>query len=162
MKKVFLLITCLVLIFNFTACFGVRLFSKDYLGFYKEDFSIIDESDSHSGPLGDGSYRLILDCSRNKEKAMENIKGWARLPLSENLNLIMYGGEKDGVSYGFDLAEDAKMPQISNGFYRFYDRHSKSTDSSDDSELFNRYSFNFSLAVYDTDTDILYYFEFDT
>lgn len=104
----------------------------------------------------------ILDCSGNKEKALENLSNWTQLPLSENLNLIMYGGERDGISYGYNLAEKAKIPAVENGYYYFYDRHSKSTDSSDDSELFSRASFNFSIAVYDSDTDKMYYFDFDT
>ena len=74
----------------------------------------------------------------------------------------MYGGRKDGVTYGYELAEEAHMPSIDNGYYMFEDRHSESKDSRDDSELFDRYSFNFSIAIYDCDTDKLYYFEFDT
>ena len=42
------------------------------------------------------------------------------------------------------------------------DRSSESTDNTDDSMLLSRYSFNFTIAIYDTDTDILYYFEYDT
>ena len=54
------------------------------------------------------------------------------------------------------------MPAIYNGYYMFEDRHSESKDSRDDSELFDRYSYNFSIAIYDCDTDKMYYFEFDT
>lgn len=132
------------------------------LGFSKEDFIIVEEADTHGGFHGDGSYYLILDCSKNKEKALENIKSWKELPLSKNLNLIMYGGEKDGMTYGYNLAEEAKIPEIENGYYYFCDRHSESTDSSDDTNLFTRASFNFTLAIYDSDTDRMYYFEFDT
>lgn len=35
------------------------------------------------------------------------------------------------------------------------DRHS-------DSEIFNRYSYNFTLALYDEDNNKFYYYEFDT
>lgn len=136
--------------------------TQEYFGFAKNDFSVVEELDTHGGFLGDGSYYLILDCSNNKEKSLEMIKDWNKLPLSENLNLIMYGGEKDGVTYGYNLAEEAHMPKIENGYYMFEDRSSESKDSTDDSELFDRYSFNFSIAVYDCDTNIMYYFEFDT
>ena len=43
-----------------------------------------------------------------------------------------------------------------------WDRHSEATDSRNDQELFHRASYNFSLAVYDFDTSMLYLFEFDT
>lgn len=136
--------------------------TTEHFGFTKKDFYVVEELDTHGGFLGDGSYYLILDCSSNKEKALELIEDWNKLPLSENLNIVMYGGEKDGVKYGYKLAEEAHLPKIENGYYMFEDRSSESTDSTDDSELFDRYSFNFSIAVYDCDTDTMYYFEYDT
>lgn len=131
-------------------------------GFSKDDFTVVDEADTHGGFHGDGSYYLMLDCSENREKALENVKGWKEFPLSKNLNLIMYGGEKDGMTYGYNLAEEAKIPEIKNGYYYFFDRHSESTDASDDTNLLARASFNFTLAIYDSDADRMYYFEFDT
>ncbi len=158
MKKVFSLIMCFAIMLSLAACSSEGTAYKEYLGFTKKDFTVTEEGDFEGG----GSYYLILDCSENREQALENVSSWNKLPLSENLNLIMYGGEKDGVSYDYNIAEKANIPNVENGYYFFVDRHSKSTDSSDDSELFNRYSFNFSLAVYDSDTDMMYYFEFDT
>ena len=136
--------------------------TTEYFGFAKKDFSVVEELDTHGGFHGDGSYYLILDCSDKKEKALEKVKDWNKLPLTENLNLIMYGGKKDGVSYGYELAKEAHIPEIRNGYYMFKDRDSECEDDRDDSELFNRYSFNFSIAFYDCDTDKMYYFEFDT
>ena len=135
---------------------------EEYLGFSKQDFTVVAEEDTHGGFHGDGSYYLILDCSNNIETASENINGWKPLPLSENLELIMYGGQKDGVYYGYGLSEEAHMPKIINGYYFFQDRHAKSVDPSDDSSLFDQFSFNFTLAVYDCDTNRFYYFKFDT
>ena len=136
--------------------------SEKHFGFAKKDFSVVEEFDDHGGFLGDGSYRLILDCSGKKEKALRIIKKWKPLPMTENLNLMMYGGERGGTTYGFELAKEAHMPKIENGYYIFEDRHSESKNSSDDSELFERYSYNFSIAVYDCDTDKMYYFKYDT
>lgn len=136
--------------------------TTEHFGFAKKDFAVVEELDTHGGFHGDGSYYLILDCSNNKEKALEIVEDWNKLPLSENLNLVMYGGEKDGVTYGYELAEEAHIPKIENGYYIFEDRSSDSVDSSDDSELFDRYSFNFSIGIYDCDIHNMYYFEFDT
>lgn len=156
MKKVLSIISALLLIVALSGC------SNDYFGFLKQDFSVVAESDTHDGFLGDGAYYLILDCSDNTEKALENVEGWNKLPLSENLELLMYGGEKDGIGYGYMLSEEAHMPEIENGYYFFEDRYYEVEDSSDDSELLSRYSFNFSLAVYDCDTNLYYFFAFDT
>lgn len=134
--------------------------TTQYFGFAKKDFSVVEELDTHGGFLGDGSYYLILDCSDNKAKALEIVKDWNKLPLSKNLNHIMYGEED--INYEINLAREAHIPKIENGYYIFEDEHSESKDSRDDSELFDRYSFNFSIALYDSDTDKMYYFEFDT
>ena len=72
----------------------------------------------------------------------------------------MYGDESG--QYGYDLAEEVNIPEVTNGYYYFCDRHSDSIDSSDDTNLLSRASFNFTLAIYDSDTNRLYYVEFDT
>ena len=110
--------------------------------------------------LAEGEPGYELDT--HKLKIGDGKKNWNELPLSENLNLIMFRGEKNGVTYGYELAKEAHIPKIENGYYIFEDRSSESKDSTDDKELFNRYSFNFSIAIYDCDTNKLYYFEFDT
>ena len=152
------IIACLI----FTSCNIVGSEQSEYFGFKTSVFTVVDEKDIHGGFHGDGSYYLILDCSEKTEQAKGLIKEWNPLPLTENLQLIMYGGVKNGVSYGYNLAEEAHWPIINNGVYKFVDRHSKAVDKSDDTNLFNRYSYNFSVAVYDLDTNTLYYFEFDT
>ena len=133
-----------------------------YFGFTKKDFSVVEKFEDYGGFPVDGSHYLILDCSANKQKALEIIKDWNKLPLSENLNLVMFGGEKDGVIYGYEFAKEAHMPKIENGYYIFEDSQLKGKDKSDDSELLNRSSFNFEIAIYDCDTDRMYYFEFDS
>lgn len=133
-----------------------------YFGFTKKDFSVVEEFEDYGGFGVDGSHYLILDCSASKQKALDIIKNWKKLPLSKNLNLAMYGGAKDGVIYGYEFAKEAHMPKIKNGYYIFEDSQLKGKDSSDDSELLNRSSFNFEIAVYDCDTNRMYYFEFDS
>lgn len=64
--------------------------------------------------------------------------------------------------YIHDSDYNPVVPKIENGYYCFVDRHSQSKDKKDDSPLLNRYSINCSLAIYDTDTNLLYYLELDT
>ena len=45
--------------------------TTEYFGFTKKDFSVIEELDTHGGFQGEGSHYLILDCSDDKEKALE-------------------------------------------------------------------------------------------
>ncbi len=123
---------------------------------------VVEELDTHDGFPVDGSHYLILDCSNNKAKALEIVKDWNKLPLSKNLNYIMYGEVKDGLTYGYELAKEAHIPKIENGYYIFKDEHRESKDSTDDTDLLDRHSYNFLIAIYDCDTHKMYYFEFDT
>jgi len=156
MKKYILCLAIIAILCSFLSCTSER----DCFGFSKKDFVVVEEDDTH-GAFGDGSYLLILDCSTNKQKALELIEGWSTIDdMSEPIDIIMYGEQKDG--WGYNLAEQAKMPRIQNGYYCFYDRHYKAQYPYDATDLLKRASFNFSLAVYDTDSDIMYYFEYDT
>ena len=132
------------------------------MGFSKSEYTIVEEEDTHGGFLGDGYYHLILDCSSNAAKARSIVEDWTPLPLSPNLEYMMYGEEIGGISYDSYLAEEVHWPRIEHGVYKFYDRFDSATDRSDDSELFRRSSYNFSIAMYDLDKDLLYYCRYDT
>lgn len=149
-KMIGLLIAVLVLCIVLSGCgFGANRHQL-YMGFDKSEYTIVAEEDNY----------LILDCSSNAEKALDIAREWNPMPLSENLNLIMYGGVRDGITYEYELAEEAHWPKIEHGYYKFIDE--QSDDPADDSGLFDRYSFNFEIAAYDTDTNLFYYFRFDT
>ena len=122
---------------------------------------IIDEN-SHGGFLGDGERIVKADCSDSSEDILSQITNWNEFPLSKNLRLIMYGGYKGAKYYAYELAEKNGIPKIENGYYLFIDRHDNAEDKYNDEDLFNRYSFNFTIAFYDLDTNYFYYFEFDT
>ena len=114
MRKALVIIFVICLI-ALSICYA-KTQQDDYVGFHKRDFSVVAEQDTHGGFHGDGSYYLILDCSSNTETALELVSSWNALPLSENLDLIMFGGEKDGMTYGYNLSEKAHMPGIENGY----------------------------------------------
>lgn len=126
----------------------------------------IEYMDDHGGFHGDGQKfaKIEFDKTNGQNILMqiENYEKWNKLPLTENLNLIMYGGSKDNIEYTHKFAEKLGIPQIDNGYWLFTDRHTESTYPEKDTELFERHSFNFTLAMYDGDNNTLYYFEFDT
>ena len=131
--------------------------------------SIILSEDSHGGFHGDGMTFIVL--SFDEEEAgglkaqMEGRQGWHLLPLSENAGILVYGYDTEEMQTGPYLCDEqgqGVIPQIQNGYYYFYDRQSESTDAYDDTDVFDRGSYNFTLAVYDSDMDMLYYVEFDT
>lgn len=135
-------------------------FSKtlDALGVKRSEVTIRYEKDDHGGFLGDGTTLIIAALPAFPEK-IETSKDWRPLPLSAPLTELVE-------QYLSDELKDGNgrrlLPVVEHGFYCFVDRHSESVDPKDDSELLQRFSFNFTLSIYDTDTDTLYYIEFDT
>ena len=159
----FFLVLCMLL--TLSACSSKVTYQEYVQDFCDLDISgstIISEEDTHGGFLGDGALMVKFDCTEISDSVLLQTENWNELPLTENLQLIMYGGTRDGVAYEYNLAEEYGLPEITSGSYFFLDRHSEATDSRSDLELFDRFSYNFSLAVFDFDTSILYLFEFDT
>lgn len=114
--------------------------------------TIKSEEDTHGGFLGDGYTLIVADYTDSLVPEMKANEHWHSLPLSGNLQTF--------VNQPFD--DTVTIPQIKNGYYYFYDRHDESKDHYDDTYLLNRYSFNFTLAIYDSDTNHLYLLEYDT
>ena len=123
---------------------GVKAAGRD-LGVSLEDGSPLYYKDTH-GWFGDGETFLTITF----EETPEWLADWKELPLTGAL-----------VRVNESLANNC-FPDIQQGWYFFKDRHSQSQDSTDDSQLFSRASWNFTLAVYDSQTDTLYYYVLDT
>lgn len=127
--------------------------SETRFGLRVGDYEIVESLDTHGGFHGDGTYYLILDCSKNREKALKAVSKWDRLPLPENMDQLMFGDETSW----YRIADEAKMPRVENGYYVFQNRSSDKAAFDESGRIEN-----FTIAVYDTDADMMYYFEWDT
>ncbi len=115
---------------------------------------VLEKKDTHGGFHADGSSLYTYQYTDSSmEPEMEESKLWKKLPFSENVSNL--------INNEFDECASA-IPEIANGYYFFYDRHSETKDPYDESELWNRHSINCTVAIYDADEDILYVFEEDT
>lgn len=128
--------------------------------------TVVAQWDDHGGFLGDGTAYMRLQFSdENCLTAIRQASGWKQLPLSENLTALVYGFQSGSASIGPYLDDEngePLIPEIQNGYYYFYDRHSESQDPLDDTDVLSRNSYNFTIAIYDADSHTLYYCEFDT
>ncbi len=130
---------------------------------YIETATIID---SHGG-MGDGCACITMTFEDDRcENGVSSSELWHELPLSDNLMKIVYGAVEEGYYISpYITFDDDKTPCISyveEGYYFFLDRHSKSKNIYDDSEIFERSSYNLTVAIYDSQSDTLYYLELDT
>lgn len=146
--------TALELVFNGEASQVSRA-----LGVNASAGTVVSASDSHGGFHGDGL--TFIELSFPDDSFGDSIQNtWHPLPLSDDLNPLIYGSPGAGPYITQDGVNC--FPPIQNGCYYFEDRHSQSTDPQSDHELFRRHSFNVTFALYDTDTQTLYYCKFDT
>ncbi len=115
--------------------------------------------DSHGGFHGDGLTFVELTFSDDSFGSRVQNR-WRPLPLSGNLQAFVYG--VSGV--GPYITQDGVpcFPFVENGYYYFEDRQAEDTDPHSDLQLFQRYSYNVTIAIYDADAQILYYCKFDT
>ena len=156
-------VTLFLLALLLTGCANNSRASKameiaDSLGI--RESSLVTLEDSHGGFHGDGDTLVIFQTS-----GFQPGEDWQEFPLPDSLSIALWGGMAGDMQWGSLLTDETGeplMPEVENGHYYFRDRHSESTDPEDPSDLLSRSSFNFTLAVYDGDSETVYYFEKDT
>ena len=109
--------------------------------------------DSHGGFHGDGETLAVIVTELTRPQGPY----WHPLPLTDNLKTLL---SRSGLE-GMDVMAQT-VPGIEQGFYYFRDRHSESQDPASDDGILDRYSYNLTLAVYDSGTGTLYVWLLDT
>lgn len=128
------------------------------LGVDVSDGLIATGYDDHSGFHGDGTLYAELEFSDDSfETIISAPGGWNALPLTEDLQTLIYGNWGEDAVVGPFIG--VTVPQVERGYWYFYDRQGMTPD---DSMVLTRGSFNYTIAIYDADRDFLYYCEYDT
>ncbi len=164
MRKAVFVLFSLLLMLPLSACNSER--GKEEvaaaLGIDVSGGTETEHTDTHGGFHGDGTTFIALHFSDEAcLNEIESSASWKPLPLSENLETLVYGQASGGPVLTSDKG-DPLFPQVENGYYYLWDRHDESENRQDDSDLLQRASFNFTLALYDADAKTLYYCAFDT
>lgn len=127
--------------------------------------TIQESADTHGGFLGDGEFRAVITFTKEAGDVFASQviddSYWHELPLSVNASRALYG-EPGNCPLFTDENGDALAPEVKNGLWFFRDRHRQNPEPADDTGLFDRYSWNFDLALYDIETMTLYFFALDT
>lgn len=127
------------------------------LGAELQEGQLLEYWDDHGGFHGDGRTVAKIRCRLRPPESPY----WHPFPLTKNLTTALYGGPEHSPFFPEETG-DPIFPPVETGWYYFYDRHSQSLDSASDAGLYQRGSYNFTLAVYDDAAKILYYLELDT
>ena len=119
---------------------------------------VVESYDDHGGFQGDGtSYAVLSFADEKLEQGIAAPGGWHQLPLTENLETLIYGTRTETAATGPFIG--ITMPRVENGYWYFYDQQG---ETEDDSLVLTRSSYNYTFALYDTENDLLYYCEYDT
>lgn len=134
------------------------------LGLDASDGTEVLHYDSHGGN-GDGASCYALQFSDDAmAQSIRDQDGWASLPMDETTTLLVYGQSDEARSVGPYLTDsdgNSLLPEIEHGYYCFIDRQADDKALSA-KPILERGCYNFTVAVYDEDSDILYYCQLDT
>ncbi len=148
MKKIFTSLFLIMLTSLLTACWSEGDEVSKALGVDVSNGTEISNYDTHGGFLGDGTtciaYRFDDDA------ALEQIKSSAdwHNPLDDTVRAL--------ISILNGTGNEPIIPEINNGYYLLIDRQNA------DGDILDRNSFNFTLGLYDTDANTLYFCKLDT
>lgn len=166
MKRIVLMVaTLLVIAFSLVACSSQepqKVISNE-LGIDVSDGNEISSSDTHGGFNRDGTTYIALEFTDNK--VLEQIRKdtrWKSFPLDSTVRTLIYGTADETSSIGpyvSDSEGKALIPDIQNGYYLLIDRHAEADKNED---ILLRGSFNFTLGIYDSNTNTLYFCKLDT
>lgn len=119
-------------------------------------FTKIEEKDTHGGFHGDGEALVkVYFSDKQAEKFIRKIDKnihWNKLPMKDILQTCLNNNITDEIS----------VPIIENGYWFFLDRHSKATNKYNYYDMFGRASSNYSIAIFDIDSNVLYIYSLDT
>ena len=170
-KSYSIIIIFAVFCFFLTACSSAKPQNSisNELGIDVSGGEEISNYDDHGGSHGDGATCIALQFSDDSVlKQISQNDSWQEFPLDETTTALVYGvtNETDGWvsvngSYLTDGSGDPLVPEIQNGYYLLIDRQADSGNAAG-ADILHRSSFNFTLALYDTDTDTLYFCKLDT
>jgi len=136
------------------------------LGLELSEAEEVNFDDSHGGFHGDGTTFIALHITDPAfYQRLDSNPSWHGLPLDEPLTVLLYGVTDGDSRYGpyiTDGGGNSLFPQVEKGYYFIIDRHPTASVSSSTWEMLSRGSFNLTAAVYDSDTQMLYFCEFDT
>ena len=117
-----------------------------------------EQFDDHEGILQDGSTFCRFACG--SDSVLTQLRAdprWRPLPADEPVKTILYGSAQRA-----PLCAEGMIPQIERGYFRLIDHQLETGRGVPEGELLERFSYNFSLGLYDEDSNTLYYFRLDT
>lgn len=163
-----LLVLCLII--TSTACVSKTQTAQERvsaaLGLELSSAEEVKFEDNHGGFHGDGAAFITLHITDPTfYQRLDSNPLWHSLPLDDPMTVLLYGVTDGEGSYGPYLTDSSGaplFPQVEKGYYFINDRHPTASVPYSSSAILGRSSLNLTAAVYDAETQLLYFCEFDT
>ena len=130
------------------------------------DGKYLNRIETHCGFLYDGDYYATIQFFETDKilESLNNNSHWKKEALPKSLVYLLYDEEADDKIH---FINDPKMvfPHTDNYYYFFINRSAlfEEPENRNPDYLLNwEYSFNFTVALFDLNTNILYIYELDT
>ena len=131
-----------------------------------KDSTIIMDGDSHGGFHGDGEYYSEIQLTDDGIKKFSNNANktgeWFPTPLPKDIEIILHGGEYEGINYNIGNKSKNIPKDIKNGIYYVRDRFAESNSNMKNKNILSRNSFNVTVSILDFETKKLYVYKLDT
>jgi len=120
---------------------------------------ILYTKETHGGMGNDGDFMVVVNCEMQKDEIKKLTESWDETPLSEDLNILVYGGKKNDINYKIsNIMDYYPLPEIKTGKYIFIDKNQQTN---------NKFSLediprNYIIAIYNYENNVLYFYECDT
>ena len=138
----------------------VKSYVGEVLGSDVSEAEVLQNSDTHDDFDNVGVYYAELSFYEDSS-FIDEVKdyGWTELPMTSELNKAVYGKANNNTYPYASLFEKENfyIPEVENGYYYFVDESAASDNSAASAEELT----NFTLAIYDLDTNMLYFVEYD-
>lgn len=162
MRKILAAVLFLTLLMSFlAACGGKSGEAAKVLGLDVSMGKEISDYETHGGFHGDGITMIAYHFDDDTIlKEIRNASEWKEFPLDDTVQALVYGLSDETTQIGPMLNDNEGhpiVPEIQNGYYLLIDRQNEA-----EGDILTRHSFNFTLGLYDTDTNMLYFCELDT
>ncbi len=158
----------LLLVFAILTIFGLQEHQNSIsseLGIDVSNGNEISHLDTHRGFHGDGKTYIVLRFSDNDAlKQIEESTQWKEFPLDETVEALVYGISDETSRTGPFLTDgegNALVPKIQRGYYLLIDRHTEAGKAAG-TNILHRNSLNFTLGLYDINSNTLYFCKLDT
>ena len=125
---------------------------------------VVSQWDSHGGFNGDGTTCIQLHFQDDSVlRQIQESEEWQKFPPDRTVQILAYGWQEETDGWVFSAGPyltdgdgNPLVPEIQEGYYRLIDRHVEAEGAAE-TDILRRASYNFTLGLYDSAANTLYF-----